>query len=620
VIVANDVRVFADLAGAYTFLGPRHPLLGVSSRSLGRLACEIYAGNGVTAWFARPEDDDAALSTPELSYLIAALGAAGGINLSASHNPPDDNGVKTYDAFGSQPIAPEDQKLIDVMAQATEIRSLDFREALAQDLVRAVPEAQHRAYVGLYVDLYDGIFEPLPDHPITYTPLCGCGMTTVGSVLQHLGFPLLVPEDQGPDGSFSAIPFRAPNPEVVQSTAPARRYADAHGSEIVLSSDPDADRVGLEVKLADGSWFHFDGNQIAAVLGYFLMLDSAGPQRRGLVIETLVTTKILGRIVEEAGDSLIVDDLLVGFKYVADVLKRFERGESYHGVGCAADRLVLAAEESHGVIMLPGIRDKDASPACMYLAALHQRLRAEQRNLVDYYSDILERFGGYDNVNRSITMIGAEGMLKKDRIMASLRSEPPQTSGGEPVRRVIDYWSEEDFGPFVSDSDRLPRNVIQLQADAFIVTVRPSGTEPKLKVYCQLLPDGSAPPTAGGALLKSVRERANAVARQIYGDLLARIDVSLGTAGLLLPDIVDLDRKLEFQQRTVRELRDALASGRYARLDALLDWLRGAVAAMTPGADALPALKESLACLCEQWKGELSDAPLLAELTNWTRR
>jgi phosphoglucomutase/phosphomannomutase len=620
VVVANDVRVFADLAGVYAFLGADHPLLGVSSRSLGRLACEIYAGNGVTAWFARPEDDAAVLSTPELSHLIAALGVAGGINLSASHNPPDDNGVKTYDAFGSQPIAPEDQKLIDVMAQATEVRSLDFGEALAQGLVRAVPEEQYRIYVELYADLYAGIFEPLPEHPITFTPLCGCGIHTVGRVLEHLGFPLLVPEDQGPDGSFGAIPFRAPNPEVVQSTAPARDYADAHGSEIVLSSDPDADRVGLEIKLADGSWFHFDGNQIAAILGYYLMLDPEGPRRRGLVIETLVTTKILGRIVEEAGDSCIIDDLLVGFKYVADVLKRFERGESYRGVRCAAGRLVLAAEESHGVIMLPGIRDKDATPACMYLAALHQRLRAAGRNLLDYYGDILDHLGGYGNANRSITMIGAEGMLKKDRIMASLRSDPPQSIGGEPVRRVLDYWNEEEFGPFASESDRLPRNVIQLQAETLVVTIRPSGTEPKLKLYCQLLPDGSAAAAGDGALLQRVRERANATARQVYGDLLARIDVSLGAAGLLLPDIVDLERKIEFEQRIVGELRNALASGRYADLDALLDWLRGAVAAMTPGTDALPALKEPLAWLCQQWKQDLADAPLLPELRGWTTR
>ncbi|MDH3520799.1 MAG: hypothetical protein OEM49_10120 [Myxococcales bacterium] len=617
VVVANDVRIFNDLAGTYAFLGPAHPLLGVSSRSLGRLACEIYAGNGITAWCPRPDDDKATLTTPELSYLIAALGTEGGVNLSASHNPPDDNGVKIYDAYGSQPIAPDDQKLIDVMADATDVRSLPFEEALERGLVRAVPEEQHAKYVDLYVALYDDIFEPLPQHPITYTPLCGCGMSTVGSVLERLGFPLLVPDDQGADGRFSAIPFRAPNPEVFQATKPARDFADAHGSKIVLSSDPDADRVGLEIKLPDGSWFHFDGNQIAAVLCYYLMLDPAGPKRRGLVIETLVTTKILRRVVDEAGDSCIIDDLLVGFKYVADVLKRLERGEGYRGVDCSPDQLVLAAEESHGVIMVPAIRDKDASPACMYLAALHQRLAAEGSNLLDYYVEILERLGGYDNVNRSITMIGADGMLKKDRIMASLRQDPPRSIGSQAVRRFVDYWDEREFGPFVSESDRLPRNVIQMQTDAFIVTVRPSGTEPKLKLYCQLLPDAGAGQERGPALLHAVRERANETARQVYGDLLRRIDVSLGAAGLLLPDIVDLAQKLAFEQHTVKALRAALASGAHAELDTLLDWLRDAVAPMAPGTDALPAVKAPIAWLCETWQREQPRLPLLAALAAW---
>ena len=619
VVVANDVRVFRDLAGVYAFLGPTHPLLGVSSRSLGRLACEIYAGNGIAAWFANPEDDAAVLTTPELSYLIAALETCGGINLSASHNPPDDNGVKTYDAFGSQPIAPDDQKLIDVMAKATAIRSMPFEKALRSGLVRAVPDEQLRTYVDLYVDLYDGIFTPRPDVPIVYSPLNGCGLNTVGAVLERLGFPLHVPDDQRADGEFPVIPFRAPNPEVPQATRPACEFADRVGAEVVLSSDPDADRVGLEAKLADGSWFHFDGNQIAAVLGYFLMLDPEGPRRRGLVIETAVTTRILSRIVEEAGDSLLIDDLLVGFKYVADVLKRLADGRGYRGVQCSPERLVLAAEESHGVIMLPSIRDKDASPACMILAALHQRLRGEGRTLLDYYVEILERLGGYDNVNRSIMMIGAEGMLKKDRIMASLRESPPERIGGQPVRRVVDYWDEEVFGPFASESDRMPRNVIQIQTEAFIVTVRPSGTEPKLKLYCQLLPEG--PPAARGrALLHALRRRADAVARQVYGDLLARIDVSLGEAGLLLPDIVDLDRKLEFESRSVGALREALRRGDPADLEALLDWLRSEVAAMTPGTDALPAIKAPVAWLCDQWEAELSDAALLSALRDWASR
>jgi phosphoglucomutase/phosphomannomutase len=620
VVVANDVRVFRDLAGSYAFLGDDHPLIGASSRSFGRLACEIYAGNGITAWFARPEADDAMLTTPELSFLIAELEAAGGINLSASHNPPDDNGIKTYDAFGSQPVAPDDQALIDVMETASQVRSLPFAEALAQGRVRSVPESTHRTYLDLYVKLYDELHRPDPAIPITYTPLCGCGLDTAGAVLERLGFPVQVPPDQGPDGSFAPIPFRAPNPEVAQATAPARAFAAERGSSIVLSSDPDADRIGLEIRLPDGSWFHFDGNQIAAVLAWFLMLDPEGPQRRGLVIETLVTTKILGRIVEEAGDSQLIDDLLVGFKYVADVLKRLERGERYSGVACSPERLVLAAEESHGVIMLPGIRDKDATPACMLLAALHQRESARGRTLLDYYTAILERLGGYDNVNRSVVMLGADGIVKKDRIMASLRERPPREIGGQPVRRVLDFWDEEAFGPFRSESDRLPRNVIQLQTDGFIVTIRPSGTEPKLKLYCQLLPDPDAPsPERGSALLAAVRSRAEETARQGIADLLRRIDVEVGTAALLLPDIIDLDQKLSFEGDTAPALRAAIERNEHADLDALLDWLRTRIAGMTPGTDPLPAVKAPLHWLCERWREEGVRGALLEALAAWAR-
>ena len=613
VVIANDVREFRDLAGVYTFLGEDHPLVGVSSRSLGKLACSIYAGNGITAYFEEPERDDAVLSTPELSYLIGELEAHGGINLSASHNPPDDNGIKNYDAFGSQPVAPQDQRLIDVMADATEISSIPFEKALAEGLVRPVPPETHAAYVDLYVDLYGDAWKPVDTHPITYTPLCGCGMRTVGAVLTRLGFPLLVPQDQLPDGRFPVIPFRAPNPEVFQATEPARNFADLHGSEAVLSTDPDADRVGLEIKLPDG-WFHFDGNQIAAILCYYLMLDPEGPKRQGLVIETLVTTKILGRIVEEAGNSFVIDELLVGFKYVADVLKRLEAGETYAGVACSTDRLVLAAEESHGVIVLPGIRDKDASPACMYLAALHQRLRTQGKTLLDYYVAILERLGAYDNVNRSIVMLGADGVLKRDEIMDSLRASLPDHVAGERVTKVLDFCDEQAFGAFVSDSDRMPRNVLQIQTDAFVVTVRPSGTEPKLKLYCQLLPEGGKPRGTGRDILDQVRARAEQVARQIYGDLLARIGITLGPAALLLPDIVDLGRKVEFGEKTVPGLREALASQR--DLDSLLAWLGEAVSPMTPGTDALPAVKGAVSYLCAQWRDEL-DSPLLDALSAW---
>ncbi len=624
VVVANDVRQFNDIAGVYNFLGKEHPLIGVSSRSLARLACEIYAGNGITAYYAEPGVEKAVLTTPELSFMIGQLGAVGGINLSASHNPPDDNGVKVYDQYGSQPVAPNDQQLVDIMEQAKEIKLLPFDQALEEGLIRAVPGELHQDYIEAYVKLYEGIFTPNPNVPVLYTPLCGCGLTTVGDVFNRLKFPMITPPEEGPDGTFSVIPFKAPNPEVPQATEPAKAYAEANGAGIVLSSDPDADRVGLEARMPDGSWYHFDGNQIAAILAYYLMLDPEGPQRRGLVIETLVTTRIIGKIVEKAGNSWLVDDLLVGFKYVADVLKELakpaaERKKRFANIPFTPDQLVFATEESHGVLMIPTIMDKDSTPACMYLAALYQRLHHQGKTLLDYYTDILEELGEFDDVSRSITMVGAEGVMKRDLIMKSLRENPPSEIGGFPVRKIVDFWDQEVFGPFVSQTDQLPRNVIQFTTDAFFLTVRPSGTEPKLKLYCQVVPHGEPSAAKGQKLLSEVRVKADRVSRQVYNSLLSRIDLSLSEASLMLPDIIDLNRKLEFELRTVPQLQEALTKATFANLDDLLAWLREQVAAMTPGANPLPALKAPLAHLCAEWATELKASSLLRELTDWAK-
>lgn len=624
VVVANDVRVFRDIAKIYRFLGSDHPLLGVSSRSMGKLACEIYAGNGIVAYFAKPESDQAVLTTPELSFLIKQLRAIGGINLSASHNPPDDNGVKVYDDAGSQPIAPNDQILVEAMNDALDLRRMPFSQALAEGMIRDIPDGLHQEYIAAYVKVYDNVFAPRPELRIVYTPLCGCGLTTAGESLTRVGFPWNLPPRQGPDGTFSEIPFKAPNPEVPEATTPAKEYADTIGAGVVLCSDPDADRIGLEAKLADGSWYHFDGNQIGAILCYFLMLDPQGPRRSGLVIETLVTTKLLGQIVKKSPGSKIIEDLLVGFKYVADVLKTLERMGRYSGrdmedIVCSPDQLVLATEESHGVIVLPTIRDKDATPACLYLAALYQRLHQERRTLFDYYLQILDEFGGYDTVTRSIMMFGAEGMMRTARMMESLRQSPPENINGQRVHEVVDFWNEERFGQFVSETDKLPRNVIQFFTDNYIITVRPSGTEPKIKLYCQLLPDGEPPGARGLELFQKLRDLSERLARLVYGDLLARVGLSLGEAALLLPDIVGLNLKQDFEQQTVPQLREGLNSGRWAGLTELHAWLCEQTARMTPGADPLPALKAPLAYLCREWSQERPRTPVFFELEKWAK-
>lgn len=616
VVVANDVRVFNDIASVYQFLPEGHPLIGVSSRSLARLACEIYAGNGIRSWFLHPGDDVAFMSTPELSFLIPELGAAGGINLSASHNPPDDNGIKIYDATGSQSVAPDDQRLVDTMEKVSTVSRLPFDEAREQGLVQDVPDDFHEAYLKTYVALYDSQQTPDPEIPIVYTPLGGCGLTSAGEVLERLGFPMRVPPGEGADGTFAAIPFRAPNPEVPEATRPAREFADEIGSGIVLSSDPDADRVGLEVKLADGSWYHFDGQQISAVLCYLLMLDPAGPQRRGLVVETLVTTKLLRPIVEAAGDSFIVDDLLVGFKYIANVLSSLERDGRYDDITCPPSALVLAAEESHGIMVVQSIRDKDSTPACMYLAGLYQRLRREGRTLLDYYAAILEELGGYAEANRSIMLAGAAGVEHRDRIMNHLRSSPPDSIGGAQVSRVVDYWDEVAWGPFVSESDRLPRNLLQFFTDKVVVTVRPSGTEPKVKFYCQLLPGDHQRGARGVELFRQVRAAADEVANVVYNELLAALDLTLSKAALLLPDLIELDSKLTFDAQTVPGLRERLAGGKES-FDDVLSWLRGQAANLVPGADALPALRAPLAYLAEEWSEDSDMRSRVDDLRSW---
>lgn len=620
IVVANDVRVFSDLNGTYKFLPQGHPLLGVSSRSLALFACEIYAANGIIAHLKEPGAKHATLSTPELSFLVGALGAAGGIVISASHNPPDDNGIKIYDQFGGQPVAPDDQHLLDAMSSSFDVRTMPFARALEAGWVREIPAAPHESYKRKYVDLYNAAFrDKRTADPIVYTPLCGVGDATVGEVLRALAFPVYSPPAEGPDGTFAVIPFRCPNPEVPQSTEPARRFADEIGSGIVLSSDPDADRAGMEVKLADGTWYHFDGNQLAGVLCYALMLDPDGPRSAGLVIETLVTTKLLRRIAEIRGDSPVIDSLLVGFKYVADALKRLAATGRYGDVIAPPEKvkLVMAAEESHGLCMLPEIADKDSTPACMVLAGLYQRQKARNRTLLDYYLNILEEVGAYDTVNRSLMMLGSEGVRRRDRIMNWLRSSPPVRIAGARVLRTIDHWDPILFGPFVSESDKLPRNVIEIFTDRFVVIIRPSGTEPKIKFYCHLLPEGAPKGLRGRALLTALRAEAERNTAAIYRDLLVPLEISLADPALMLPDIIDLDSKCAFERDVVPDLEQRILDGGAGDLAPTLDWLRGACSWLVPGADPLPALKASVRAICARMSGDGRTSTLLVALLKW---
>ncbi|MCP5110801.1 MAG: phospho-sugar mutase, partial [bacterium] len=407
IVVACDTRIFRDLAGNYTFLPEGHPVLGLTSRALARRAAEIYAGNGIVAYLPGGEETDY-LSTPELSYLIRYLKAAGGVNMSASHNHPDDNGFKFFNAEGGQETPPRDERLAGYMDGVREAKRLDFAEGAKQGLIRAIPEATHRSYIDLNLALTP--HRSNGEFPVVYTPLCGTGDTTVGDLLREAGYRVVLHEPHATgDGTFASVPSRLPNPENPDSATPAIETADAVGATVVLSTDPDADRLGVYARSGSGDWKYFTGNDIASVLAYYLVVDPGiGHARKGFLIKTLVTSRTLDDICRRGGCQ-IVPDLLVGFKYIAEVLGSIERTGEYDGVTGTLTDMVMAGEESHGLLFTPEIRDKDAAAAALLLCELASKLASRGGTLPEYLDRVVLECGNFVNVARSIVLRGIPG-------------------------------------------------------------------------------------------------------------------------------------------------------------------------------------------------------------------
>ena len=488
-------------------------------------AGQVYTANGIHAHIL-PEDSPLYYATPELSLAIRLLKAHGGLNISASHNPPDDNGGKFYDERGGQPVPPDDQIMADLVEQVEVIKELTWPEAVRSGRIHFLDDGPHKAYLALIRK--QSLVQPprFDEIQVVFTPLQGVGSMGAMAALVDQGFPVRPVESQlKPDGQFTHV-TKSPNPEVPESMDQAKALAEELRADLVLATDPDADRLGGMVPDHEGKFQILNGNQIAALLTHFKLaklMEQGRMPRQPIVIKTLVTTGQITHIARHF-NAQIVDNLLVGFKYIAEVLWQLELNGAYEDVQGTPEDFVIGCEESHGILVTNQIHDKDAAGAALLLAELALDLKRQGRNVLDYLHDLEQQFGYYRNGLKNIVLPGIEGKQLMSRMLERLRRTPPQTLGGLDVTLFEDLQNEEGWmGPFKGGTDKAARNFLVFHLGHHArIALRPSGTEPKAKAYIEV----SSPPRspqASAADWQAVKAKVDATYSALADDFARQI-------------------------------------------------------------------------------------------------
>ncbi|MGD8266965.1 MAG: phospho-sugar mutase, partial [Desulfobacterales bacterium] len=536
IVLTYDVRVFTQQAPYAPDLP--NPIMNLDCRQLAEAAAVVYAANGIRVYMY--ED---VRSTPQLSFTIRHLKAVSGDMFSASHNLPTDNGKKVYDQYGGQLIPPHDQILVDeVTQQVAAIRAMDFEAACAQGLVQMIGADLDGAYQDTVTALS---LSDARDIKIVYAPLHGTGLTSVFPILAKLGFDVtLDPRTANLSGAFENVTFNIPNPEVRQSFDTTLPLAREIGADLIISTDPDADRVGVMLDHR-GTWEFLSGNEIGILLTHYGIdkMKAAGRlDDGGVVIKTDVTTSLIATIAEANGVTCI-GDLLVGFKYIGEEMNKLEADDQMAG-------FVLGTEESHGFLMGNYARDKDAAGAAIWIAEHAAELKQKGQTLLDQLNRIYAAFGYGHNYLTEIRLLGAKGMGQIQSIMDHLRQEKIAGFGDFVVERKIDRW-EGPPQPHLSRTDTSSRNVLIFHLTAppdtrsLRVTVRPSGTEPKVKMYIEImgLPCETAQLAAARKQIEAVCDKLEKQFMQFcYGIL----GVDFPERGFLLFWQLPLDTKMKY--------------------------------------------------------------------------
>ena len=445
-------------------------------------AALCLAANGIKAYVF-----DELRPTPELSFALRTLGCISGIVVTASHNPPEYNGYKVYWEDGAQVTAPKDKEIIDEVKAVTDyadVKTMDKDATAAAGLYQVIGSEIDDAYM---VELKKQIIHPeviqemADDIKIVYTPFHGTGNKPVRRVLSELGFKhvYVVPEQELPDPEFTTLDY--PNPEDPKAFTLALKLAKEKNADIVMATDPDADRLGIyALDTKSGEYVPFTGNMSGMLIAEYILRERTATgtmPANPAMVKTIVTTNMADPIAADYNVKLI--EVLTGFKFIGEQIKLFEQTGS--------NNYVFGLEESYGCLIGTHARDKDAIVATMALCEAAAYYKTKGMNLWDAMIELYERYGYYKDDIQSITLKGIEGLAKIQEILETLRKNPPAEIAGYKVLKARDYKTDEikDMETGEVTGTGLPNsNVLyyDLTDDAWLC-VRPSGTEPKVKFY-----------------------------------------------------------------------------------------------------------------------------------------
>ena len=454
-------------------------VVGHDCRNNGRLFAEtvanIFSANGIKVYLF-----DDLRPTPEVSFAIRYLGCQSGVNVTASHNPREYNGYKAYWEDGAQVLAPHDTGIIDEVAK---VKVADIKFKGNPDLIQIIGEEVDKPYLdaieGICID--PALVKRNHDLCIVYTPLHGCGRVMIPRSLKQWGFTNVncVPEQMIPDGNFPTVV--SPNPEYPEALTMALALARKLNADVVMASDPDADRLGVACRDDKGELTLLNGNQTAMIFLYYIITQYTKLGKmtgKEYIVKTIVTTEVISRIAEK--NNLEMFDCYTGFKWIAKVIAD-ENAKGKHYIG--------GGEESFGFLAEDFVRDKDAVSACSLMAEIAAWAKENGKTLWDLLLDVYQEYGFSQEGAVSVVKPGKSGADEIKAMMEQFRANPPKTLAGEKVVLIKDFklLKQTDAQGKVTDLIMSePSNVLQyFTAAGDKISVRPSGTEPKIKFYME---------------------------------------------------------------------------------------------------------------------------------------